>query len=67
MNIKLQAHIREFDGRVVYRWAVTDDQGVVRGGGCELTRDRAIRKAQEFRAAMGPDRLLAMLEMRLQD
>lgn len=67
MNIKLQAHIRQFDGRTVYGWAVTDDQGIVRGGGCELTRDRAMRKAQEFRDAAGPDRLLAMLEMRLDD
>jgi len=67
MKIKLQAHIRKFDGRTIYRWAVADDQGVVRGGGCELTRNRAMRKAQEFREAAGPDRPLAMLEMRLDD
>lgn len=67
MKIELQAQIREFDGRTVYRWAVTDDQGLVRGSGCELTRDRAMRKAQELCEAAGPDRLLAMLEMRLDD
>lgn len=66
MDIHIELQIRAFDGRSVYRWTVSDAAGV-RGAGCELTRRRAMQKAQEFRNAVVPERLLAMLECQLRD
>jgi hypothetical protein len=62
MKLEITPNQRIFDGRTVYLWKLTDDQGRLRDSGCALSHASAVRAGNRSISAQGPALLLDMLE-----